>query len=267
MAQVQLPNWYRAWDAPGGWWNHPRYMEALRTFEEKTPEKRAVAEHLVNSCAAEFGARRGRLIDFGSGLAAAPFALMNEGWTVTLTDSDASKVRGLSARLEHPNRALQVDLLNPGNAFAEEEPALLVCLTHFLYHIPRPKWPQLFDLALALCSADGRVLVVMRSPTEYVNRWCASLGAALIDVEADARAWAVGSGTAVRAEELPMSMDGLTREQARLLIEIMIRATVEPAAAAHIPDEEEIERRIGTELFRGDRCVWPYANAVVTLAR
>jgi hypothetical protein len=267
MAEAQLPAWYRAWDAPGGWWHHPRYHEALRVFEHHTPEKRIVAEYLVNYGISEFGDRPRHLIDFGSGLAAAPLALAERGWTVTLADVDATKVAALAARLRPPSRAVCVDLLNPGDAFAGEPAAALVCMTHFLYHIPRPKWPQLFPLALSLCGDGGRVLVVMRSPAEAVNRWCASLGGPLIDVESDARAWAGTSGATVGAAELPMSMGGLTREQARIIIEVMIRATVEPGPTARIPDESEIERKIETELFRGDRCIWPYANAVVTISR
>jgi hypothetical protein len=106
----------------------------------------------------------------------------------------------------------------------------------------------------------------MRSPTEYVNRWCASLGAPIIDVEQDAKTWAGKAGLRVRAFPLPMSMEGLTRAQARLLIEIMIRSVVEPGAVTHIPDEREIADTIDTDLFQGDRCVWSYENALVSLS-
>lgn len=267
MATMQLPAWYRAWETPGGWWLHPRYAEALRVFEHHTPEKRRVAESIVQYGAAAFPTRPRHVIDFGTGMAAAPLALMREGWTVTLTDVDASKVERLRARLAPPHRAVQVDLLNPGDAFAAEPPASLVCMTHFLYHIPRDDWPQCFDLAMSLCGAEGQTVIVMRSPNEYVNRWCAALGAPIIDVERDATAWAATAGMRVRAIPLPMSLDGLTRLQARLLIEIMLRAVIDPEVVAHIPEEEEIERRIDTELFQGDRCVWPYENTMVILHR
>jgi hypothetical protein len=125
-------------------------------FERGTPEKKLVAEAIVAYCGDTFGGRRGHVIDFGSGMAAAPRALMKLGWTLTLTDVDAGKVHRLAAELRPPHRALQVDLLDPGTALAGAAPAMLVCMTHFLYHVPRPRWPECFALARSLLDAEGR---------------------------------------------------------------------------------------------------------------
>ncbi len=255
---MKTPDWWSSWVEPH--WKDTRYQSALDLLE-KSPEKRMVRDWMLE----RFGSIGGRFVDFGSGNALAPRSFAELGnWQLTLTEHNEELAATLRAEFSEPHSVVVADLLNPQDEIRSINDARLVGMTHFLYHIERADWPKLFALANSIRAADGKIVLALRSPREFVNEFTASLGANIFDIEKDATAWAVQAQVPVECHSLQMSMEELSPEDVLTLFQFMLRDVPE-CELTRIPELDELRNLIEAELFDEGRCVWPYENSIVVL--